>query len=105
VRRDTETDTVIYVGTHYEKHIPLQDLNNDCDIDIVDIMLVASRWNTSVGDPDYDPAYDLDGDGDIDIVDIMKVAAAWGVTKRSTSWKVMVLGGRSPTVSTNCWRS
>ena len=54
------------------------DLDCDCDVDIVDIMLVASRWNTSVGDDDYDPAYDLDDSGDIDIVDIMLVAVHWG---------------------------
>jgi len=43
-------------------------------------MLVASRWNSSAGDDDYDPAYDLDGNGKIDIVDIMLVAVHWGDT-------------------------
>jgi hypothetical protein len=54
------------------------DMDSDCDVDIVDIMLVASRWNTALGDPLYDPRYDLDADGDIDIVDIMQVAVHWG---------------------------
>ncbi|MBU0490222.1 MAG: hypothetical protein KKA73_22650 [Chloroflexi bacterium] len=56
------------------------DLDHDCDVDVADIMLVASRWNTLVGGPAYDPAYDLDHDGDIDVADIMLVAAAWGDT-------------------------
>ena len=56
-----------------------EDLDGDCLINIADIMVVASRWNTSEGDPDYDPAYDLDGDGDIDVVDIMLVVH-WGET-------------------------
>ena len=56
------------------------DLDCDCDVDIVDIMMVASHWNTSVGDPNYDPTCDLDSDGDIDITDIMFVAAHWGET-------------------------
>jgi hypothetical protein len=56
------------------------DLDGDCDVDVVDIMIVASRWNSSVGDPDYDPAYDLDDDGDIDVLDIMLVASHWGDT-------------------------
>jgi hypothetical protein len=47
---------------------------------IMGILLVVSRWNTSVGDPDYDPIYDLDSDGDIDIEDIMLVRAHWGET-------------------------
>ena len=56
------------------------DLDCNCVVDIVDVMLVASRWNTHVGDPDYDPAYDMDNDGDIDIVDVMIVASHWGET-------------------------
>jgi hypothetical protein len=56
------------------------DLNCDCVVDITDIMLVASRWHSSAGDDDYDPAYDLNDDGNIDIVDIMLVAMHWGET-------------------------
>ena len=59
------------------------DFNNNGQVDIADIMLVASRWHTSVGDDDYDPAYDLDGNGVIDIVDIMLVAVHWGETCES----------------------
>jgi hypothetical protein len=54
------------------------DVNGDCVVDIVDIMLVASCWSTSAGDPGYEVRYDMDGDGDIDIVDIMLVAVHWG---------------------------
>jgi len=54
------------------------DLDGDGDVDIADIMLVAARWHTAVGDPDYNAAYDLDGSGVIDIVDIMLVAIHWG---------------------------
>jgi hypothetical protein len=41
-------------------------------------MLVATHWNSEVGDPNYDPRYDLDSDGDVDIYDIMFVASRWG---------------------------
>jgi hypothetical protein len=53
------------------------DLDGDCDVDIVDIMMVASRWSCQREEACYDARCDLDGDGDIDIVDIMKVAAQW----------------------------
>ena len=56
------------------------DVDCDCDVDGVDIMLVASRWRSAETDEDYNLAYDLDDDGDIDIVDITKVAAHWGET-------------------------
>jgi hypothetical protein len=53
------------------------DMDGDCDVDVVDIMLVASRWGSSVGDPEYDARYDLDGNGTIDTADVMLVAARW----------------------------
>ena len=56
------------------------DLDYDGDVDVDDVMQVASRWRCKCGDACYDPRYDLDGDCDIDIVDIMKVVANWGAT-------------------------
>ncbi len=53
------------------------DMDCDGDVDIVDIQLVASRWNTSTNNGNYDARYDLDNDGDIDIVDIQRIAAQW----------------------------
>ena len=53
------------------------DVDGDCDVDIVDIMLVAARWNSVAGSPSYDSRYDLDADRDIDIVDIMLIATHW----------------------------
>jgi len=67
----------------------LVDLDGDGDVDVDDIMQVASRWRTSCDSPDpdnnpntpnYESRYDLDHDCDIDIVDIMLVAAHWGET-------------------------
>jgi len=54
-----------------------EDVNGDGVINIVDIQLVAARWNTAEGDPDYDPLYDINEDGVINIVDIQLVAAKW----------------------------
>ena len=71
----------------------LADFDCDCDVDLADLMQVALRWGSQVGDPEYDPMYDLDGDGDIDIVDVALVAAAWGNTCDET---VSVLAQRGP---------
>lgn len=56
------------------------DLDCDCDVDIMDVMMIASWWNSRVGDELYDPRYDFDADGDIDIGDVMTVATRWGST-------------------------
>ena len=73
---DSDGTAVVDMGA-YEFTL-LGDLDHDCDVDIADIMLVAARWHTAVGDPDYFAAYDLDDNGRIDIVDIMLVAVHWG---------------------------
>jgi hypothetical protein len=77
-------DPPVWVGAGSRVHVELEacplfgDLDCDCDVDVADIMKVASRWRCQLGDGCYDSDCDLDGDGDIDIVDIMKVAARWG---------------------------
>jgi hypothetical protein len=60
--------------------LPDYDFNRDCSVDVLDIMHVASRWQMTDEDPDWDARYDLDGDGIITVVDIMEVAAAWGAS-------------------------
>jgi hypothetical protein len=54
------------------------DFNCDGRITVADIMAVAGRWNTRLGEPDYAADFDLDRDGDTDVVDVMWVAARWG---------------------------
>jgi thermitase len=57
-----------------------EDVNGDGAINVVDIQLVAARWNTAEGDPGYDSFYDINEDGRINIVDIQRVAAKWNTT-------------------------
>ena len=61
------------------------DIDGDGDVDIVDIMLVASRWGCRCGDTCYTSACDLDDDCDIDIIDILLVASRWGTVCASGS--------------------
>ena len=56
------------------------DLNCDCQVNISDVMQVASLWRCRSGDDCYDEYFDMDKDGDIDIVDIMLVVVQWGET-------------------------
>ena len=75
VMADDVWTTAAYDHTRFGRIIG--DMNGDCIVTVVDIMLVASRWGTNIGDIRYDAAYDLDKDGDIDIKDIMIVATHW----------------------------
>lgn len=43
------------------------DLDCDCEVDVVDIMEVASRWRCKCGDTCYDSLYNMDSDCHIDI--------------------------------------
>ena len=71
---NTATATVQVLVTFPEDVVP------DCQVDVADIMQVASHWRCRCGDECYDPRYDFDGDCDIDIVDIMLVVKHWGET-------------------------
>ncbi len=54
---------------------PDPDVDNDGDVDVADIIAVASRWNAPAS---YDTAYDLNCDGVIDMLDVMLVTATFG---------------------------
>jgi hypothetical protein len=77
---DGDSNEVAVVDIGADEFTFVGDLDHDCDVDIADIMLVASHWHTAEGDPDFNPTYDLDDDDEIDIVDIMMVAVHWGET-------------------------
>jgi len=79
--RDFETSAL---QQEIEGSFCLADLNDDGEIDIVDVQAVSSRWNTEVGDSQYDPLYDLKGDGEIDIFDVQYVASRWNTACETT---------------------
>ena len=90
----TDPSPVIWTNDWDQHEVSLSATTSDCydfdnsgQVDLPDVMRVASRWRTSceVPDPDsdpetpsYDSLYDIDDDCDIDIVDIMLVVAQWG---------------------------
>ncbi len=92
-------DQPLWTASGQRLHVELSaytlfgDLDGDCDVDIVDIMMVASKWCCQLRDECYDPRCDLDGDGEIDIVDIMKVAAHWGEVCSPSRWSVATRSG------------
>jgi len=95
---NTATTTVQVLVTFPEDVVP------DCQVDVVDIQAVASRWRLNAANPDpdnnpttpnYEIRFDLDGDGDVDIVDIMRVAARWGDTCGGGAASVAPSPGRS----------
>ncbi|HEY4675204.1 MAG TPA: PQQ-dependent sugar dehydrogenase [Candidatus Bathyarchaeia archaeon] len=56
------------------------DINGDGIVDIVDITIVATAFDSALGDPKYNAQADLDDNGVIDILDITMVAIDFGKT-------------------------
>jgi YD repeat-containing protein len=54
------------------------DFSPDGQVNVADVMQVASRWRMTSADPDWQACYDLNGDGIITVVDIMLVVVHWG---------------------------
>ena len=59
---------------------PDHDFNRDCEVNMGDILEIASHWRLTSVDPGWDALYDLDGNGAITVVDIMMAATNWGAT-------------------------
>ncbi len=53
------------------------DINGDNKVDAIDLLMLASAFNTSVGHPDYDMAADLNYDGIINAIDLLILARCW----------------------------
>ena len=51
------------------------DLNNDCIVDIADVVLVTAIYRSKCGDPEYRPNSDIIEDCVIDIADVVSVTA------------------------------
>ncbi len=54
------------------------DVDGDRDVDIYDIVTMASAYGSGEGDPAYNANCDLDSDGDVDIFDIVAAAGNYG---------------------------
>jgi hypothetical protein len=60
-----------------------EDLNNDGAINMADIILIATAFNTVAGNEKYNPAYDLSQDGAINMLDVIIIAKKFGVVLRN----------------------
>jgi len=54
------------------------DLDIDGDVDIFDVVLIASAYGSQKGDPAYDPNFDVNCNGKIDIIDVVAIASHYG---------------------------
>ena len=61
------------------------DLQFDGEIDIFDMIRVASRHETKAGDPDWNIEADIDGNGIVNVADISRVAKDFGKNVSSSS--------------------
>ena len=59
---------------------PLSDVNGDCKVDVVDLVMVATRIGSVIGDTGYKASTDLNDDGRIDVQDLVIVASSFGQT-------------------------
>ena len=91
VPTDTPTSTPMMTSTPIDTPTPSVtptpticdldgDLNHDGVVDVLDLVIVAQAYGTSLGDPAYNPVADVDGDNDVDLFDLVYVAQRVGTT-------------------------
>jgi parallel beta-helix repeat protein len=54
------------------------DVDGDRDIDIYDVVRIASVYGTKIGEPRYIPNCDINGDGEINIYDVVIATSRYG---------------------------
>jgi hypothetical protein len=74
---ESTTSDNTFLGSTILVTIP-GDVNGDQNVDIFDIVHIASGYGTSPGHPYFNAAADIDGDEDIDIFDIVIAALHYG---------------------------
>lgn len=67
-----------------------EDVNGNGEVDLFDLIKIASRYGASVGDANYDTIYDINNDGKIDILDVVAVSLQFGRTGGLPSRKVTI---------------
>ena len=77
------------------------DVDGDRDVDIFDIVPIASAYGSAQGKPEYDPECDIDGDGDVDIFDVVIAASNYGLSwsPQLAPRRIYVVNGEDNTVS------
>ncbi len=73
--KTSPTSTKAPTATPTNTPSAIEDLNHDGAINMTDIMILASAFNTSKGQAKYVSSYDLNNDGAINMTDVMKIAA------------------------------
>jgi hypothetical protein len=58
-------------------HVVSPDLSCDGSVNLIDFAIFAPAFNSSSGDPEFDPCCDYDCDGDVDLVDFSIFAQHW----------------------------
>lgn len=53
------------------------DIDGDGYVNVFDIFAIAECWNSTAGDPNYNPDADVDAEGAINIFDIFILAENW----------------------------
>ncbi|MDP4183215.1 MAG: dockerin type I domain-containing protein, partial [Bacillota bacterium] len=71
----TPTSTHISTPTSTPTPVSSVDLNHDGAINMADVILLASRFNTVEGSSGYNDAYDLNKDKAINMADVILIAA------------------------------
>jgi len=57
---------------------PAGDVNTDCTVNIIDMVIVAGSFGKSAGNPGFNPVADVNGDGKVDIIDMSIIGSTFG---------------------------
>lgn len=73
----TSTSYNLCLG-HYYLEPPKADIQVDCEVNILDLIVVGNAFGSTSGDPNWKPAADLKPDGKINVLDLSIIGKNFG---------------------------
>jgi len=67
------------------------DLNKDGVVDVLDMIILSTAWNSALGDPEWKPEADLNNDGVINVLDMTLLVSVVGQTTRIATHEVTII--------------
>lgn len=80
MNQNLDLDNEILLNESQQNNYDNLDINGDGVIDVLDLSLVASRYNTTKESEKWDIKYDVNNDGIVDLFDLVLVSKAMGDT-------------------------
>jgi hypothetical protein len=89
-----------YLCVPIPRWLPLEDINSDGVVDILDVVKVVAAYGSSPSSPNWNPLADINGDGKVDMLDLTRITGVYGLRDEDLPTTVTVTAPTQAKVQT-----